>query len=114
MADDIPLILADHPVAGSGIPDMSGDVPVNLGDVDVDVDDVDLFGGPVELSLPSHPPPSKQLQIRVNEQRIRGCNQYVSRSFFSPKGPMTKLTRLDALHGRSRALLPPLVPMANP
>ncbi|CAK7233542.1 Mediator of RNA polymerase II transcription subunit 16 [Sporothrix curviconia] len=73
MTDDIPLILDD---AMSGIPGMSGDVQVSLGDVDVD--DVDLFGGPVELSLPSHPPPSKQLQICVNEQRIRGCNQRIA------------------------------------
>ncbi|CAK7224860.1 Mediator of RNA polymerase II transcription subunit 16 [Sporothrix eucalyptigena] len=73
MADDIPLILDD---AMSGIAGMSGDVQVNLGDVDVD--DVDLFGGPVELSLPSHPPPSKQLQNRVDEQRTRGCNQRIA------------------------------------
>lgn len=75
MAEDIPLNLDD---AMSGIAGMSGGVPVGLGDVDVD--DVDLFGGPVELSLPSHPPPSKQLQVRVNEQRIRGCTQYVFHS----------------------------------
>lgn len=70
MNDDIPLIIDD---AMSVIPGMPGNGQVNLGDVDVD--DVDLFGGPVELALPSHPPPSKQLQIHVNEQRIRGCNQ---------------------------------------
>ena len=55
---------------------MPGDVPVSLGDVDVD--DVDLFGGSVELGLPSHPPPpSKQLQLRVDEQRMRGCCQRI-------------------------------------
>ncbi|CAK7273961.1 Mediator of RNA polymerase II transcription subunit 16 [Sporothrix epigloea] len=73
MTDNIPLIIDD---AMSVIPDMSGNGQVNLGDVDVD--DVDLFGGPVELALPSHPPPSKQLQIHVNEQRIRGCNQRIA------------------------------------
>ncbi|KIH87170.1 mediator of RNA polymerase II transcription subunit 16, fungi type [Sporothrix brasiliensis 5110] len=73
MAEDIPLILDD---AMSGIAGMSGDVPVGLGDVDVD--DVDLFGGPVDLSLPSHRPPSKQLQLRIDEQRIRGCNQRIA------------------------------------
>ncbi|CAK7199246.1 Mediator of RNA polymerase II transcription subunit 16 [Sporothrix eucalyptigena] len=79
MADDIPLILDD---AMSGIAGMSGDVQVNLGDVDVD--DVDLFGGPVELSLPSHPPPSKQLQNRVDEQRTRGCNHHLNYGTYVP------------------------------
>lgn len=59
-----------------GMQGISGDVPVNL--ENVDVDDVDLFGGPVELGLSTHPsPPSKQLQLRVDEQRIRGCCQRI-------------------------------------
>ncbi len=68
MTDTIPLILDDD-MAG-----MAGNVPVGLGDVD----DVGLFGGPVDLGLTTHGPPlSKQLQLRVDEQRIRGCCQYV-------------------------------------
>lgn len=107
MAEDIPLILDD---AMSGMAGMSGDVPVGLGDVDVD--DVDLFGGPVELSLPSNPPPSKQLQVRVNEQRIRGCNQCV----YLPRKPYgdLKLTTIDESHGPNREPLPPSGLTANP
>jgi hypothetical protein len=114
MAEDIPLILDD---AMSGIAAMSGDVPIGLGDVDVD--DVDLFGGPVELSLSSHPPPSKQLQARVNEQRIRGCNQCV----FHPSIYEYCCSRvfgvrvsdiLDESLCQSKEPLRPLAPTASP
>jgi mediator of RNA polymerase II transcription subunit 16, fungi type len=41
---------------------------------------VDLFGDPVAgmenaLELPTRPPPSKQLQQRLDELRTRGCCQ---------------------------------------
>ncbi|OAA61254.1 RNA polymerase 2 mediator complex subunit [Niveomyces insectorum RCEF 264] len=69
-ADSMPLMLSDNLGAmGDGM---------HVGLQDVDVDDVDLFGGPVDLGLPpQQPPPSKQLQMRVDEMRTRGCSQRI-------------------------------------
>ena len=44
-------------------------------DTDMDIDD--LFGDGAALSLPSHPPPSKELLQRIDELRGSGCCQYV-------------------------------------
>lgn len=64
----MPLIL------DSTMGDMAASMPVDL-----DVDDVELFGAPVvDLSLSSQPPPSKQLRLRVDEMRIRGCCQRIA------------------------------------
>lgn len=62
-ADKMPLIL------DNAMDTMGATMPVDL-------DDVDLFGDPVGLTLPAHPP-SKQLQQRIDELGSRGCCQYV-------------------------------------
>lgn len=51
-------------------------MPLMMEDVEnMEVDMDDLFGDGAGLSLPSRPPPSKELHQRIDELRGSGCCQ---------------------------------------
>ncbi|KAK0669411.1 putative mediator of RNA polymerase II transcription subunit 16 [Cercophora samala] len=80
-AHDMSLLGGDSMGIDSGIQVMQG---IQGMDGAMALDDVDLFGDPVmdnalgALPLTSRPPPSKQLQQRLDQLRARGCCQGIA------------------------------------
>ncbi|KAK4173010.1 putative mediator of RNA polymerase II transcription subunit 16 [Triangularia setosa] len=80
-AHDMSLLGGDSMSIDAGIQGMQG---IQGMDGAMALDDVDLFGDPVmdnalgALPLTSRPPPSKQLQQRLDQLRARGCCQGIA------------------------------------